>query len=88
LPSYAVKLNRQAEKIYRWLARKEPELYLRIARAFVVLAQDPHRGKPLKGELKGHHSYRVGNYRIIYLIEYNQLMILVVDIGHRREIYR
>lgn len=88
MPSYGVKLNRQAEKAYRWLARKEPELYLRIARAFVVLAQNPHQGKPLKGELKGRYSYRVGTYRIIYLIEYNQLVILVIDIGHRREVYR
>ena len=45
-------------------------------------------GKALRGNLAGNWSYRVGNYRIIADIQDDKIIILVTDIGHRREIYR
>lgn len=70
------------------MAVREAELYVRIAAAIDGLAADPFQGKPLKGELKGSYSFRVGSYRILYEIEHRRLRVLVIDIGHRREIYR
>ena len=70
------------------MAEREPALYQRVASALDDLQRDPYQGKPLKGELKGRYSYRVGSYRIIYLIHQQQLRVLVIDIGHRRDIYR
>jgi mRNA interferase RelE/StbE len=52
------------------------------------LERDPFQGKPLTGELKGRYSYRVGSYRIVYLIRRHELLVLVIDVGHRRDIYR
>ena len=53
------------------------------------LAENPQRlGKPLLGELEGLHSARRGDYRIIYTIKDNQLLVLVVQIGHRKDVYR
>ena len=50
------------------------------------LAQDPFvYGEPLRQSLKGHRKLRVGDYRIIYRIEGNQIIIL--KIGHRKEVY-
>lgn len=46
------------------------------------------RGKALVGNLAGLWRYRVGDYRIICDIEDNALVVLVVDIAHRREVYR
>ncbi len=45
-------------------------------------------GKSLQGNLNDYWCYRVGDYRLICEIKDNQLVVLVVAIGHRREIYR
>lgn len=88
MPAYSVELSRQAEGVLRRMARREPALYRRVAGALSDLERDPFRGKPLKGELKGRYSYRVGSYRILYLIRRRRLKVLVIDVGHRRAVYR
>lgn len=45
-------------------------------------------GKELKGNYKGKWKYKVGDYRIISVIKDDELLILVVEVGHRREIYK
>ena len=87
-PSYKVELSNQAERVLRRMAGREPLLYTRVARALDDLGRDPFQGKVLKGELKGRYSYRVGCYRILYRVHRHQLLILIIDIGHRRGIYR
>ena len=44
-------------------------------------------GKPLKGKLKGMWRYRVGDYRILSLIKDNELIVLVITVGHRKDVY-
>jgi mRNA interferase RelE/StbE len=52
------------------------------------LALDPiNLGKPLSYRFAGKHSYKVGNYRVIYEIREQEIEILVIDIGHRKNIY-
>ena len=53
-----------------------------------VLSEDPFLGKALKAELKGLYSYRVGDYRIIYSIIKRELIVQVLKVMHRREVYR
>lgn len=43
-------------------------------------------GKPLRYSLKGARSLRVGDYRVIYKIE-SQEIVLILKLGHRREVY-
>lgn len=45
-------------------------------------------GKSLKGNLKEYWRYRVGDYRIIADINDSQVKILIIDIGHRKSIYK
>lgn len=45
-------------------------------------------GKALQGQLAGYWRYRVGDYRLICQIKDDRLVILVVEIGHRKDIYR
>ena len=45
-------------------------------------------GNPLHGELKGLRSYRFGGYRILYEVRHGELLVIVIDLGHRREIYK
>ncbi|MFI3115022.1 MAG: type II toxin-antitoxin system RelE/ParE family toxin [Clostridia bacterium] len=44
-------------------------------------------GKGLKSNLSGFWRYRIGDYRLICLIEDNKLIITALNIGHRRDIY-
>ena len=48
----------------------------------------PHGVKQLQGSQKGCLRLRVGDYRIIYRVEDDRLLVLVVAVGHRREVYR
>ena len=73
----------------RELARLEKSVRLRIAATVDSLAQQPR--PPGVEKLKGHETrYRVrcGDYRIVYEIKDALLLILVVRIGHRRQVYR
>jgi mRNA interferase RelE/StbE len=88
LPNYKLELTRQAESALERIAHREPELYKRVSQVLDDLKREPFQGKPLKGQLKGRYSYRVGTYRIIYTVFRNQLLVVVIDIGHRRDIYR
>jgi mRNA interferase RelE/StbE len=61
--------------------------YTRIVKRLQELANDPRPNgyKKLKG--RGGYRIRIGDYRIIYEIEDNKLVVLVIDIGHRKDIY-
>ncbi len=59
----------------------------RARRGLERLADDPRLGKPLHGALAPFWSYRVGDYRVVYEIRDDELVVLIVMIGHRREIY-
>jgi mRNA interferase RelE/StbE len=52
------------------------------------LLPDPTMGKPLKGSDEELWSFRVGNYRVIYNFNNNDLTVLVIRISHRREVYK
>jgi mRNA interferase RelE/StbE len=52
------------------------------------LAKDPYQGKALSGEFKGLYRWRTGHIRVIYAIQNKQLIILVLKIGHRKDVYR
>ena len=85
---YKLELTTQAERVLTQMAKREGEMYRRVAQALDDLERDPFQGHALKGELKGRYSYRVGSYRIIYRIYKHRLLVIVIDIGHRRDIYR
>ena len=59
----------------------------RIEGAIALLAEDPR--PPASRPLRGHPGYRVRvvDYRIIYTVQDNVLLIVVVTLGHRREVY-
>jgi len=56
----------------------------KFKKAIDSLAEDPFQGKKLKGELEDQYSIRVWPYRIIYKIYKKQLIVSVIDVGHRQ----
>jgi mRNA interferase RelE/StbE len=62
---------------------------LTYLRTRLATAEDPRRfGRALTADLKGLWRYRVGDYRIVAKVEVDRLVVLVVTVGYRREVYR
>lgn len=74
----------------RELARLDKPIGRRIAKRINWLAEnlDDIRPEPLTGTLSGLYKLRVGDYRIIYEILHREQIVVIHEIGHRREIYR
>ncbi|HRV69723.1 MAG TPA: type II toxin-antitoxin system RelE/ParE family toxin [Marmoricola sp.] len=72
----------------RALKRIHPSDRKRVQGAIVLLGRDPRPtgAKSLRG--RDGMRVRVGDYRIIYTVRDDVLLVVVVDLGHRREIYR
>ncbi len=80
----SAKADKSLRKLDRQVARK-------IVAALAELAEldDPRsRGKALTGNLVGLWRYRVGDYRLLCLIDDEVLVVLVVDVAHRSKVYR
>lgn len=60
---------------------------MRMFNALQRIATQPSRGKPLRAPLHGLWSYRVGDWRIVYEVHQQTITVVVVGVGHRREIY-
>jgi len=82
---------RWRERAVRQLREIPQSAALTILRALTPLGDDPRRADADVKKLAGYddrYRLRVGDYRVIYEIIDGQLIILVVGVGHRREIYR
>lgn len=71
----------------RAIKRFDPAVRRRMLAALRKLRADPERGKPLQLVLKGLRSWRTGDYRIVYRVIESRIEILVVAVGHRRDVY-
>ena len=84
---YEVVLSTEAQQIY---ASADQALAKKIARCFEQLEQTPRLHpniKPLKGDFVGYYRDRIGDYRVIYLVNDETKEVLVNTIAHRREVY-
>ena len=87
--AWKISFGKRAEKQFEKLG-KEAQLQVAGYLYQRVAAQpDPRRlGKALSGEFKGFWRYRVGDYRVICELRDRELLVLVIEFGHRKEIYR
>jgi mRNA interferase RelE/StbE len=75
----------------RALSEQLPEAVATACVEFIgsLLAKSPHRvGKSLRPPLEGLYSARRGDFRVIYRIDEAEVVVLVVAIQHRRDVYR
>ncbi len=86
--TWSVEWDDAAAKELRKLDRQAQLDILRYFRERIATDEDPHRfGKPLSRELASLWRYRVRNYRMICSIEEDKLVVLVLRVGHRKDIY-
>jgi len=88
VPDVDVRLSTNARKAYEKLARSDRRLFRRVDAALERLAGDPRLSKALHGPLAGHRSLRVGSLRIVYRFEADRLLVLVLTIAERGQVYR
>jgi mRNA interferase RelE/StbE len=83
---YRIELTRDA---VRALAKLDKPVRRRLQSAIDKLADDPRPAGmiPLRGA-PGAFRIRVGDYRVIYVLHDDRLLIVVIDLGHRRDVYR
>lgn len=52
------------------------------------LLKNPYAGEPLEGRLEGFFKFRVGDYRVIYELKKERIVILILRVAHRKDAYR
>ncbi len=74
----------------RELERLDKPVARRITERINWLAAnlDDIRPEPYKGDLEGLYKFRVGDYRVVFEILYDEKMIVIHQVGHRSEVYR
>jgi len=87
MESYKIVFKASAEKDLRKLPKTA---ILSILSAINALAVNPYPNgtKKLKGIATPSFRIRIGNYRVIYQVNDNELIVHIVEIGHRKEIYK
>ena len=70
----------------------DSQLYTKIKNiVYPQLKSNPYFGtniKKLKGDFEGYYRYRVGSYRLFYLIDNAKIIVVIVELKHRRNAYK
>lgn len=86
---YKILFEKNADKQLKKLDKTQQRLIVNWIIKNLENTNDPRVfGKALKGNLKDYWRYRVGNYRIIAEINDDEVKILIIEIGHRKNIYK
>jgi len=87
--AWSVEFHPAARDEFAALDRPVQRRILRFIDDRLLAAADPRQlGKALTGEWAGHWKYRVGDWRMVARVRDERLVIYLVRIGHRREVYR
>lgn len=86
--AWRIEVSDTAKKQLAKIDHKAQQDIRRFLRDRIATDEEPMRfGEPLRKNLSGLWKYRVGAYRLICDIQGERLIVLVVRVGHRREVY-
>ena len=85
--AWAIEMEPGAERALGKLGTAAGRRIVKGLRDIATLDNPRQRGKALSGPLAGLWRWRFGNYRVIGRIEQQRVVIVVVAVGHRREVY-
>jgi mRNA interferase RelE/StbE len=87
--AWRIEITRTATKQITKLDAQAQKSILRFLRERLAGADNPRQwGRALQGEKRGLWRYRVGDYRLICDIKDERITILVLELGHRKDVYR
>jgi len=84
LKMYNISYTKEAKQKIEKLSIKKKH---QIKEAIERIAQNPRMGKRLTNELAGLLSYRSGDYRIIYRLYHEKVLIIILTVEHRKSVY-
>ncbi len=86
--NWKIEFDSDVEKDLRKLGHSVQQRIIKYLKEKIIPVENPRAlGKPLSGEFSGIWRYRVGDYRILAKIEEENFIILVVHVGHRKNVY-
>ena len=86
--AWRVEFAEDAERELQRLGKPAGGRITKYLRERLATTEDPRRfGQPLRGRLHGYWRFRVGDFRIVAQIVEDRLLVLVVRVGHRKDVY-
>ena len=82
--AYRIEFEKRA---FKELSKLPKQIQKKIFDAIKSLANDPRPSGCKKLKDRPGYRYRVGNYRVIYLVEDENVRVLVIKVGHRKDVY-
>ena len=87
-PIWRVEFDPDAARELRKLGHDARRLILKYLRERIATAENPRRfGHALLGDLKGLWRYRIGDYRVVADIRDHEILVMIVTVDHRRNVY-
>jgi len=87
--AWTIEISRTAEKQIKKLDKVTQGMIVRFLRDRLRPAENPRQfGKPLQGAKGGLWRYRIGDYALICDLQDEKITVLVLRVGHRKDIYR
>ena len=89
MKSYDVLFSNKAKKVLKKMDRQEAIMLMSWIKKNLLETQNPRlHGKALTGDFSNYWRYRVGSYRLITELVDSKLIIHMINIGHRKDIYK
>ncbi len=86
--TWRVRFSETALRQLKKLGKQPQRDILKYLKKRIETGEDPQRyGDPLRRSLSGLWKYRVGDYRLICAVQQEEIVVLVVSVGHRRNVY-
>ena len=86
---YKLKIEKKALKKLKKMDKNRSALLISWINKNLVDTDDPRKhGKTLSGDYRGLWRYRVGDYRIVAMIKDDEILISIIDSGHRKDVYK
>ncbi|MDF1645466.1 MAG: type II toxin-antitoxin system RelE/ParE family toxin [Legionellaceae bacterium] len=87
--TWKVEFDTSVEKDLKKLGHTAQKKILKYIKEKILTSENPRLlGKSLSGKLSDIWRYRIGDYRLLAKIEDEQFVILVIHVGHRKDVYR
>ena len=87
--AWTIEITRTAEKQITKLHRDAQQAIVRFLRERLAVTANPRQwGRPLQGEKRGLWRYRVGDYRLTCDIQDERITVMVLQVGHRKDVSR
>ncbi|MCK5580621.1 MAG: type II toxin-antitoxin system RelE/ParE family toxin [Candidatus Omnitrophica bacterium] len=83
--TYNIEVKKSVLKVLKKIPREDQ---IHIAKTIKGLADDPRPAYCLKLAGSAYYRIRCGNYRIIYDVQDDKLIIIILKVGHRKDIYK